>query len=142
MANKRLSNEQIAEMQEMVVNGVSPEDISNHFQIAISSVHNYKKRFRDQGLNFPMVRGKRPSGSVELIKPKLTQELDQVESKAHEILTKQQLYESLVLPGSPIGDNENSSQHVFKVVVKNKVIQIIGDIENIIIKKNSIEIQV
>jgi hypothetical protein len=65
MANKRLSAEQIQQMKQMVQTGISPEDISNHFKIAISSVHNYKKRFKEEGVNFPTVRGKRPTGSIE-----------------------------------------------------------------------------
>jgi hypothetical protein len=65
MANKRLSAAQIQQMKQMVQSGVSPEDISQHFKIAISSVHNYKKRFKNEGVNFPTVRGKRPTGSVE-----------------------------------------------------------------------------
>jgi hypothetical protein len=64
MAHKRLSVEQIQQMKQMVQTGTSPEDIANHFKIAISSVHNYKKRFKTEGVNFPTVRGKRPTGSI------------------------------------------------------------------------------
>lgn len=66
MAKKRLSLQDIELMKAMVVKGVAPEDIANHFNIAISSVHNYKSRFKQQGVNFPDVRGKRPTGSVEV----------------------------------------------------------------------------
>lgn len=66
MANKRLSLEDTEQMKKMVMKGVSPEDIAKHFKVAISSVHNYKKRFREQGVNFPDVRGKRPTGSVDV----------------------------------------------------------------------------
>ena len=65
MANKRLEMHQINEMKEMVAKGVYPEDIANHFGIAVSSVHNYKKRFKDEGLKFPSVKGKRPSNSLK-----------------------------------------------------------------------------
>jgi transposase len=64
MANKRLSLDDIQQMKVMVQNSVAPEDIAKHFGIAISSVHNYKNRFKQQGLKFPDVRGKRPTGSV------------------------------------------------------------------------------
>jgi len=67
MANKRLSLENIELMKAMVVRGTSPEDIAKHFDIAISSVHNYKKRFKELGLKFPDVRGKRPSGTVDVL---------------------------------------------------------------------------
>jgi transposase len=64
MANKRLSTDQVEEMKAMVVQGVYPEDIAQHFHIAVSSVHNYKNRFREEGLQFPSVKGKRPSGAI------------------------------------------------------------------------------
>lgn len=66
MANKRLSLQDIELMKSMVIKGVAPEDIAKHFNIAISSVHNYKARFKQQGVKFPDVRGKRPTGSVDV----------------------------------------------------------------------------
>lgn len=66
MAKKRLSLENIQQMKTMVQNSIAPEDIAKHFGIAISSVHNYKNRFKQEGLKFPDVRGKRPTGSVEV----------------------------------------------------------------------------
>lgn len=66
MANKRLSLQDIELMKGMVQKGVAPEDIARHFNIAISSVHNYKARFKQQGVTFPDVRGKRPTGSVNV----------------------------------------------------------------------------
>jgi hypothetical protein len=66
MANKRLTTAEMEQMKQMVVKGTAPEDIANHFGIAVSSVHNYKKRFRDQGLQFPSVRGQRPIGASPL----------------------------------------------------------------------------
>ena len=65
MANKRLSLAEVENMKQMVQKGVAPEDIAKHFGIAISSVHNYKARFKAEGVNFPSVRGKRPTGSIE-----------------------------------------------------------------------------
>lgn len=65
MANKRLTVDDMNRMKNMVSQGVAPEDIAKYFNIAISSVHNYKARFKAEGLKFPSVRGKRPTGSVE-----------------------------------------------------------------------------
>lgn len=65
MANKRLGTTEIDEMKNMVIKGVYPEDIAKHFDIAVSSVHNYKKRFKDQGVKFPSVKGKRPSDAIK-----------------------------------------------------------------------------
>jgi hypothetical protein len=66
MANKRLSLNDIQQMKTMVQKGVAPEDIGKHFNIAISSVHNYKNRFKAEGMSFPTVRGQRPTGSVDI----------------------------------------------------------------------------
>jgi hypothetical protein len=65
MANKRLSITEVEQMKEMVKKGVAPEDIANHFDVAISSVHNYKKKFKEQGVQFPNLKGKRPQGSIK-----------------------------------------------------------------------------
>lgn len=64
MANKRLSIPEIEKMKKMVQSGIAPEDIKNHFGIAVSSVHNYKKRFKADGLSFPTVKGKRPTRTL------------------------------------------------------------------------------
>lgn len=64
MSHKRLSIQDVDLMKSMVLRGVAPEDIAKHFEIAISSVHNYKARFKQQGVQFPNLRGKRPTGSV------------------------------------------------------------------------------
>lgn len=61
---KRLSLVQVEQMKEMVQKGVAPEDIAKKFNMAVSSVHNYKARFKAEGLNFPNVRGKRPTGNI------------------------------------------------------------------------------
>ena len=63
MANKRLSIAEIEQMKKMVQHGTAPEDIAKHFGVAISSVHNYKNRFKAEGMTFPSVRGKRPTGA-------------------------------------------------------------------------------
>ena len=63
MKYKRLSKDEIEEMKTMVQQGVAPEDLAQRFGIAISSVHNYKKQFKAQGVSFPNVKGKRPTGA-------------------------------------------------------------------------------
>jgi len=65
MANKRLTAVEIQQMKTMVEKGVAPEDIAQTFGMAISSVHNYKKRFKEEGLKFPSIRGKRPTGAID-----------------------------------------------------------------------------
>ncbi len=60
----KLTPTEVEQVKDMVLKGVSPEDISKHFHIGISSVHNYKKRFKEEGLSVPDIRGKRPAGSI------------------------------------------------------------------------------
>jgi len=72
MARKKLEAKQQKELEKMVMDGMTPEDISKYFNIAVSSVHNYKRMLRDKGLKVPDIRGKRPVGissqaSVETI---------------------------------------------------------------------------
>jgi transposase len=61
MAKRKISDAQLKKMKEMVVSGVTPDEISKHFGIAISSVHNYKRQLKDAGVSIPDIRGKRPS---------------------------------------------------------------------------------
>lgn len=61
----KLSKAQLEEMKKMISKGVSPEDISNHFNVAISNVHYYKAKFKKEGLNVPNLKGRRPTGSVQ-----------------------------------------------------------------------------
>lgn len=69
--SKRLSLEDIEQMKAMVKNGEKPEDIAKHFGVAISSVHNYKARFKAEGLEFPNLRGQRPTGEVKTVQTKV-----------------------------------------------------------------------
>jgi hypothetical protein len=114
MANKRLSIQEIEQMKIMVQSGTAPEDICNHFGVAISSVHNYKARFKADGMNFPSVRGKRPIGSV--------------------MATTAQ---------TPIlhGNNDiNQLGSTLQFVVNGVKVQVTGNAKNVNIGKNSMEI--
>lgn len=62
MTQKRLTKAEKERLQAMVLQGVTPEDISKFFGIAISSVHNFKKKMKDEGIVLPTLRGKRPVG--------------------------------------------------------------------------------
>lgn len=118
MANKRLSLEDIQQMKTMVQKGIAPEDIAKHFNIAISSVHNYKKRFKIEGLQFPDVRGKRPTGSVD------------VQSKSVSKVTV---------------DNESKAgvtmQSGMNFVVNGVSVKISGEAKNVNISKDQVEIK-
>lgn len=61
----KLNKAQLEEMKKMIAKGVSPEDISNHFNVAISNVHYYKAKFKKEGMDVPNLKGRRPTGSVQ-----------------------------------------------------------------------------
>lgn len=111
MANKRLTAVEIQQMKTMVANGVAPEDIAKTFEMAISSVHNYKKRFKEEGLKFPSIRGKRPTGAVNPASGKP------------------------VIPSTDV-----SSQNGMKFVVNGVSVQISAQAKNVTIGKDSMEI--
>lgn len=60
MINKRLTEEQVEQMKLLVIKGVTPANLAEQFGIAISSVHNWKKKFEKDGIIFPSVRGRKP----------------------------------------------------------------------------------
>ena len=114
MANKRLSIQEIEQMKKMVQSGTAPEDIANHFNVAISSVHNYKARFKADGVKFPSVRGKRPIGSV------------MAESAKNTIVQTSSAIKQ-------VGDS-------YQFVVNGVKVQVSGNAKNVNIGKNSMEI--
>jgi hypothetical protein len=111
MANKRLSAVEIQQMKTMVANGTAPEDIAKTFGMAISSVHNYKKKFKEQGMKFPSIRGKRPTGVVE-------------PSSVNPAVTR----------------DSSSPQNGFKFVVNGVAVEISAQAKNVTIGKDSMEI--
>jgi hypothetical protein len=69
MANKRLTDKQKEELKKLALKGVAPKDIADYFGIAISSVHNIKKQFTENGVKFPDVKGQRPTGNLGKASP-------------------------------------------------------------------------
>ena len=59
MPKRKITPKEIDKMKRMVVQGVYPGDIAERFHMAVSSIHNYKKKFKEEGLDFPSLRGKR-----------------------------------------------------------------------------------
>lgn len=117
MAHKRLSLQDVEHMKSMVQKGVAPEDIAKHFNISISSVHNYKARFKQQGVSFPDVRGKRPTGSVDM-KP---------------FAPAKQAADVQTTPAAVTGEGMN-------FVVNGVSVQVSAEAKNVNITKGSIEI--
>ena len=66
MSHKRLSDPELKEFKKLALEGYTPKDLSDHFKIGVSSVHNYKVRLTErEGIEFPNVRGERPKGGIE-----------------------------------------------------------------------------
>ena len=126
MANKRLSVEEVVEMKQMVQSGKSPEDISKHFGVAISSVHNYKKKFKEEGLSFPSVRGRRPSGSASPVKTTSPKPSGAIEPKSKPI-------GQIGFVNAVSGDN-------YRFIVNGVSVKISGEAKNVSIGKDHMEI--
>lgn len=62
MSRKKLSEKDMRKMEELFQQGKTPGDVSKYFDIAISSVHNYKRTMKDKGIPLPDIRGQRPKG--------------------------------------------------------------------------------
>lgn len=125
---KKLDTGQIEQLKGMVVQGVAPEDISQHFGIAISSVHNYKNRFRQEGIDFPSVKGKRPQGEV-------TRPAGAAHYRASGVHTPNTSFHTPIGSTQPhIGDDSH------RFVVNGVEIHISSDVKSVNIGKNSMEI--
>lgn len=120
MALKRLTLQDVDQMKSMVQRGVAPEDIAKHFKIAISSVHNYKARFKQQGVKFPDVRGKRPTGSVGEVSKPITV-LKQVDQQAQQ-------------------QPEVSADSSMNFIVNGVQVQVSAGAKNVNISKGNIEV--
>lgn len=57
--NKSLSVVEMSQLKEAVMNGEPPVDLSKRFNVGISTIHNYKTKFKQEGAVFPSVRGRR-----------------------------------------------------------------------------------
>lgn len=132
MANKRLAPSQVEEMKNMVIQGVYPEDIANHFNIAVSSVHNYKTRFKEDGVKFPSVKGKRPAGAI---KPEdtLTKSVKQTIRPDINLSKRNQTNITGVLDGY--------SDNVYKFIVNGVSVEIASGAKYVNIGKDSMEIR-
>jgi hypothetical protein len=130
MANKRLSPDQIQEMKDMVVRGVYPDDIAKHFDIAISSVHNYKTRFKEEGLVFPSVKGKRPSGAPSPEDINKSKKDTHVSPAPPAAKPQQTSIEGVVNSNSP-----------FRIIINGVAVMIGEGAKSVNIGKDSLEIQ-
>ena len=97
MAKKKMSNEQLAKMEALLKEGKTPEDLSNYFGVAISSIHNYKKMLRDKGIQLPNIRGQRPKGIEDVsngipLLSSISKDVIMLQAYIHLIVNKTDLY--------------------------------------------------
>ena len=64
MPNKSLNQHEVEQLKEMALIGTAPQDIASFFGIGIASVHNWKNKLKEQGIELPNVRGQRAKGYI------------------------------------------------------------------------------
>jgi len=111
MAKKKMSEDQLIKMEILLKEGKTPEDLSNYFGIAISSIHNYKKLLRDKGIELPNIRGKRPMGIIELnggipLLSNISKDLIMLQAYIHIIVNKTDLYVKQSAKAIKVDDNQ------------------------------------
>ena len=74
-------------------------------------IHNYKKKFKEEGLKFPSIRGKRPTGAIDLLSR-----------------------EPVVINNNP------TTKNGYKFVVNGVSVEISAQAKNVTIGKDSMEI--
>jgi predicted transcriptional regulator len=96
MARKSLSTEQIQRMKDLLQEGKLPEDISKEIGVAVSSVNNYKKRFRDEGVVMPSKRADRVKKSKKIAKDTPVHSIGQITASVSEHSRSTQAYRFIV----------------------------------------------
>lgn len=120
MARNKISIEDMEQIRTMLQEGTKPEEIAEKFGVAVSSVNNYKKKFRDEGMSFG-------SGSKRGRKAK-TVSSDEGEQPA-------------VAPIGQIGKTKaKGSEQAYRFIINGVSVEISGQARNINIGKNSMEI--
>ncbi|WP_290798219.1 hypothetical protein [Flavihumibacter sp. UBA7668] len=65
MSKPHLSMEDLQQILELAKSGLTPEEIAQKFNVAVSTIHYHKGRWKKQGWNFPDIRGRRPQSFIE-----------------------------------------------------------------------------
>lgn len=66
---KVLSLAQQEEVRNLMVQGVQPQRIADLYHVAISTIHNYKTQFKNEGTEIPSVKGRQSAVTAERINP-------------------------------------------------------------------------
>jgi len=150
MKYTKLNNEQQAEMKRMVKDGITPKEIIDHFneqgtKVAISTVHNFKKQWREEGVSIPEVKGKRksseviPSGQYE--HRSQTRPSHGSNSRVHVAVSKTAVYGGSIKQSKDFEEDSNSIQKSV-YYINNVKIEITGEISGVITDKDKKEMRI
>lgn len=65
MSKQQLSVKDLQQILELAKDGLTPEEIAKKFDVAVSTIHYHKGKWKKEGMELPDIRGKRPRGFVE-----------------------------------------------------------------------------
>jgi transposase len=60
MPKKHLSNNQIADLLNMLKSGKTNAEVAEQFKVSVATVNNHRTRMKREGMVFPTKRGRRP----------------------------------------------------------------------------------
>ena len=131
---KSVSIAQIEEMKQLIVQGIPPNKISEKFNISPSTVHNYKNKFRSEGLEFADIKG----GRIANPKPVILTQQDKVFNQPSSTLAHSNVPSANnvagAVPSSQLISNTNSAQkNTF--IVNGTAIRINTEVKSISIDK-------
>lgn len=117
MAKKKLTDQHMKEMTQMVTQGKTPEEISKHFNIAVSSVHNYKRELKKKGVDVPDIKGKRPG--------------DPYKKKPTKVITED----------TPVKSRTTLKSAYLKITINDVIIQVDGRAKNVVIGQDELHVR-
>lgn len=60
MKTKKLNGQQIESLKKLIIQGKLPSELKDMFDVSISTIHNYKREIKENGVELPNAKGKRP----------------------------------------------------------------------------------
>ena len=61
MPKKHLSNNQIADLLNLLKSGKTNAEVAEYFKVSVATVNNHRTRMKREGMVFPTKRGRRPN---------------------------------------------------------------------------------
>lgn len=125
---KSLNDAEVGKLKKMALQGYTPVTISKNLGCAVSTVHHYKDKLRkEEGLQFPKVKGKRP-GELPYPEPR------HVPSFTHAVAGSDKSQ------AKGIGNGVSSVQQPIQFVINGVPVHVAPDVKSIEIGNNIIHI--